>query len=385
MNPKKILFITGTRADFGKIKPLIKKMEGEKDIECAVFVTGMHTLSRYGYTIDEVYKSLGDKRLSGGARNIHTFMNQIPGEPMERILSNTIDGFSRYVHEIKPEMIVVHGDRVESLAGAIVGSLRNILVAHIEGGELSGTIDELIRHAVTKLAHIHFVANEESKSRLRQLGEEEKAIFTIGSPDIDIMLSSDLPQIDEVRHYYEIPFSKYGIVLFHSVTTDASGTERSINALVDVLCTDTNNYVVIFPNNDEGSNYIFTAYERLKGNSRFRFFPSLRIEYFLTLLKKSEFLIGNSSAGIREAPVYGIYSINIDSRQKDRFNYQSIINIEGTPAAIRSAITKCQAAPRCKPSFHFGKGDSADRFFSAIKNPMLWQISKQKQFVDIKN
>ena len=145
---KVILFISGTRADYGKLKPLIRGVKQTSSLECKVFVTGMHTLARYGYTVNEFEKD-------GLSEHIHVFMNQIYGEPMDLVLSNTVAGLSRYVHEVTPDMIVVHGDRVEALSGAIVGSLNNILVAHIEGGEISGTIDETIRHSITKLAHLH--------------------------------------------------------------------------------------------------------------------------------------------------------------------------------------------------------------------------------------
>jgi UDP-N-acetylglucosamine 2-epimerase (hydrolysing) len=139
---------------------------------------------------------------------------------MDLTLAKTIEGFSSYCKKINPDLIVIHGDRVETLAGAIVGSLNNILVAHIEGGELSGTVDELIRHSVTKLSHIHFVSNDEAAKRLLQMGEIKSSIFTIGSPDIDIMFSNDLPTLEEAKAYYEIPFKQFGVVMFHPVTTE---------------------------------------------------------------------------------------------------------------------------------------------------------------------
>ena len=380
---KKVLFLTGTRADFGKIKPLIQRVDASQLLEYAVFVTGMHTLSRYGYTVDEVYKSFEDYRLSNGFRSVFTFMNQISGESMDRILANTIIGLSRYVEEFEPDMIIVHGDRVEAMAGAIVGSLRNILVAHIEGGEISGTIDEVLRHAITKMSHIHFVANSEAANRLKQLGENPETVFVIGSPDIDLMLSPDLPSIGDVTDYYDIPFDDYGIVLFHPVTTDLESTAAAANALVSALLASQYSYVVIYPNNDQGCEIVFSAYERLENHPRFVIYPSLRIEFFLTLLKNSAFIIGNSSAGVREAPVYGVYSINIGERQKNRFQYRTLVNVHEAEKDISKAIGSIAKLPICEPSFHFGDGDSSRRFVEVLENPKLWAISKQKQFVDI--
>ncbi|MFX0204498.1 MAG: UDP-N-acetylglucosamine 2-epimerase [Candidatus Hodarchaeota archaeon] len=372
---KKILFLTGTRADFGKLKRLMQAVEASNNFELLIFVTGMHTLSHYGLTGVEVHKA--------GFSNIHTFINQLLGEPMELILANTISGLSRYVHEHKPDMIVVHGDRIEALAGAIVGALCNILVAHVEGGERSGTIDDLIRHSVTKLSHIHFVANEEAANRLRQLGEDPQSIFVIGSPDIDLMLSPDLPTLEKVKKRYEIDFEDYGIVLFHPVTTELEDiphhAEQFVSAILESEC----NYVILYPNNDEGCRAIFAEYERLKNNTRFRLLPSLRFEYFLTLLKHTSFIIGNSSAGIREAPVYAVYSINVGTRQNNRFHYNSIINVSNEKEKILEAIEKVKKLPLLEPSQYFGDGKSTERFMHTLDRERIWQTPKQKQFYDL--
>jgi len=179
VNSKRVVFLTGTRADFGKLKSLIKIAQNDNRYDVHIFATGMHLNSKYGKTVDEINKS--------GFKNIFPYINHDSVENMDRTLAKTIDGFSHYLSEMKADLIIVHGDRVEAMAGAIVGSLNNILVAHIEGGEISGTIDELIRHAVSKLSHIHFVANEDAKNRLIQLGELQSSIYVIGSPDLDLM------------------------------------------------------------------------------------------------------------------------------------------------------------------------------------------------------
>ncbi|HSD13283.1 MAG TPA: UDP-N-acetylglucosamine 2-epimerase, partial [Flavobacterium sp.] len=178
---RKILFLTGTRADFGKIKSLIQILENHHDFEVFVFVTGMHLLKEYGYTLLEIERC--------GFSNVHTFENHTHETTMDLTLAKTIEGLSSYVKTCEPDMIVIHGDRVEALAGAIVGSLNNILVSHIEGGEVSGTIDEFIRHSTSKMSHVHFVSNQQAKKRLIQMGELSESVFTIGSPDVDIMFS----------------------------------------------------------------------------------------------------------------------------------------------------------------------------------------------------
>jgi UDP-N-acetylglucosamine 2-epimerase (hydrolysing) len=371
---KKIVFLTGTRADFGKIKSLIQVLEKKQEFEVFVFVTGMHLQKEYGYTLIEIERCQ--------FKNVHTFENHTHETTMDLTLAKTIEGLSAYVKTINPDLIVVHGDRVETLAGAIVGSLNNILVAHIEGGEVSGTVDELIRHSVSKLSHIHFVSNAEAAKRLEQMGEMKSSIFTIGSPDIDIMFSEELPDLQKVKDYYEIPFDAYAIVMFHPVTTEAKEMQRYANDFVTALLNDTHNYVVIYPNNDLGSQYIIENYKKLKENTRFRVFPSLRFEYFLTLLKNSQFIIGNSSAGIREAPYYGIPIINIGTRQQNRAVHSDIVNVDYGVYSIVTALKKIDEHQVKITEADFGQGNSAQLFLESIVNQEIWSINHQKQFRD---
>ncbi len=369
------MFLTGTRADFGKIKSLIQILESHPAFEAFVFVTGMHLQQEYGYTVLEIERC--------GFSNLHTFHNHTHETTMDLTLAKTIEGLSAYVKEVQPDMIVVHGDRVETLAGAIVGSLNNVLVAHIEGGELSGTVDELIRHSVSKLSHIHFVSNAEASKRLRQMGEMKSSVFTIGSPDIDIMFSNELPDLQTAKHYYEIGFEQYAVAMFHPVTTEAKDMEQYANAFVAALEQDTHQYVVIFPNNDLGSQYIIGAYQKLKDNARFRIFPSLRFEYFLTLLKHAQFIIGNSSAGIREAPYYGIPIINIGTRQQNRAVHADILNVGYDTQSILGALASIDAHQVNPDQADFGSGNSAGLFLESLLEPAIWHINHQKQFRDL--
>lgn len=370
---RKILFLTGTRADFGKIKSLISTIRDHSDFDPYIFVTGMHLMHKYGYTLIEVERC--------GFKNLETFENYTHETSMDLTLAKTINGFSKYVKTIDPDLIVIHGDRVEALAGAIVGSLNNILVAHIEGGELSGTIDELIRHSVSKLSHIHFTSNDEAKRRLIQMGELEHTIFTIGSPDVDIMFSKHLPSLEEVKQYYDINFEVYNLAMFHPVTTEIENIRTQANEFVQALIESAENYVVIYPNNDLGSTEILKAYQKLNEIKRFKVFPSLRFEYFLTLLKNSDFIIGNSSAGVREAPYYGKSTINVGNRQQNRVYSTSVYNVDCKKEVIVEAIKSVKRKPfkRLKP---FGDGNSSELFLKTLQSDELWEINHQKQFKD---
>ncbi len=371
MTMKKIVFLTGTRADFGKLKPLIDKVSNSQMFESFIFATGMHTLSKYGSTYNEIEKY--------GYQNVFVFMNQTHTTDADIILANTITGFGNFIKEISPDLIVIHGDRIEALAGAIVGSFNNILVAHVEGGELSGTIDESIRHAITKLSHLHFVANADAKRLILQLGELKNNIFVIGSPDIDIMKSNKLPSITELNTRYNISFQDYAILIFHPITTEINTLGDQIREIVAACIESKINYIVIYPNNDNGSDIIIKEYQRLKNKKHFKIYSSLRFEYFLTLLCHAKFVIGNSSVGVREAEIYGVPSINIGTRQKNRNKNKSISNLNSNKKDILKVISKIKNK-KFVPVNTFGDGKSNDRFYNIISNKKIWNVPTQKFF-----
>lgn len=370
---KKIVFLSGTRADFGKLKSLIEILRHNKMFEVHIFVTGMHMDKKYGYTVHEIEKC--------GYNNIYKFINSDDGAFMDITLSRTIKGFADYIRLIEPDLIIVHGDRLEALAGATVGAFNNILVAHIEGGELSGTVDELIRHAVSKLSHTHFVANVEAKKRLRQMGEVAESIFVIGSPDMDAMMSDNLPSLDEVMSYYEIPFDNYAIAMFHPVTTEVGNMDLYAESYTAALEESGCNYIVIYPNNDNGSGFILNKIKKLEQNPRFKLFPSVRFEAFLCMLENARFIVGNSSAGIREAPFYGVPTVNVGTRQNGRTANQHIIHTGYGKGEIVDAINRSMKSNVPKVSL-FGNGSSNQKFSEIIANETFWQTPKQKVFSD---
>jgi len=374
---KKIIFLTGTRADFGKMRSIILELQNGKKFDVEVFATGMHLLRSYGLSVKEIKKV--------GIKKIYTFLNQKDksyNRKMDITLSKTVNGFSEFINRKKPDLIVVHGDRLEALAGAIVGAFNNILTAHIEGGELSGTIDNSIRHAVSKLSHLHFVSNSLYKKRLIQLGEAKKSIFVIGSPDIDIMVSKKLPTMSKVKRQYNINFSEYSILIFHPVTTELKETPRQTKIILNAIKASKKNFVVIYPNNDPGSKIIINQYKKLKKNKRLKIFKTMRLTYFLTLLKNTNCIIGNSSAGIREAPFYGVPAINIGTRQNNRFRYRSVINIRFNKNLILKTMKSLKNKKKLKKINHFGRGKSSLEFNKIISKSSFWKTKIQKSFVD---
>jgi UDP-N-acetylglucosamine 2-epimerase (hydrolysing) len=372
---RKLLFVTGTRADYGKLKSIIRLCEVQPDLETHVFVSGMHLLDEHGSTKNEI--------IHDAYRNIHIPESLRLTDQMDLNLANTIKAISECVKEIKPQLIVVHGDRIDPMAAALVGVLNNIKVAHIEGGEISGTVDEMLRHSISKLSHLHFVANEESRLRLLQLGESSSSIFVIGSPDIDIMLSDDLPGLTDVKRKYNIDFAEYAICIYHPVTTSGS-IAGDIQQVLQALVQSRLNYLVLYPNNDFGSAIIKQELAKLKPNRHIALHSHFQFEDFLTLLKHADFIIGNSSAGVREACVYGVPSIDIGSRQSGRYSVNALRNIQHADED-RDNMLECirMASHYRNKSLYFGDGKSAEKFVEVVWKEDVCDFNAQKTFVDL--
>jgi len=376
---RNIGFLTGTRADYGKLKPLMKMVSSSKDFNLIIYATGMHLISEFGMTVNEILKD--------GLGQVITFSNQNYHDNMETALANTVTNFSKVLEGSEIDLLIVHGDRIEALGGAIVCSFNNIMVGHIEGGEVSGTIDGSIRHAITKFSHIHFVANKDAYNRIIQLGENSKSIFEIGSPDIDALLSEDLPDLQSVKKHYEISFQNYAIFIFHPVTTEIDRLKLQIENISEALIESEKKYILIKSNNDTGSEIIDKKLRQLEVLENFAYFPSIKFESFITLLKHSEFIIGNSSAGVREAQYFNLPSINIGTRQKNRSNSRNIKNTDSDKKTILEAIqwanNYAQNLPDLRCVNEFGNGKSADLFMQQLRKKDFWEIPIDKTFQDL--
>ena len=372
---KKIIFLTSTRSDYVKLKKIIISTQKLKSFEAHIFVTGMHNLKSYGNTYQQIKT---DK-----IKNVTRFFNQSLGDEHAKVLSETASGFSKYLKSINPDLVVVHGDRIEPLTCAIVCCLNNIKIAHFEGGEISGTVDEIFRHSISKLCNIHFVTNLVAKKRLIQMGEVSDNIFITGSPDVDLILSKELPTLDDTKSRYNIGFKSYALALFHPVTTDIKNLKKNTLNFIKALKLSNEKFILIFPNNDLGSEFIIKQYKKIK-NKNIKIFPSLRFESYLTLLKNSKFIIGNSSSGIMEAPYFGIPTINIGDRQNNRAKLKSIFNCSYDSNLILRIISEYKNKKLYKTQFYFGSGNSNQKIMNILKSKSIWKIKNQKQFRDIK-
>ena len=367
---KKLLFITGTRADYGKLEPLAVAAQ-QAGFAISFFITGMHMMRRYGETRLEV------KRFPGA--EFFEFVNQREGDAQEFILSKTILGFSDFVHEHRPDLVVIHGDRVEALAASIVCAMKYIPSAHIEGGEVSGTIDESIRHCNTKLCATHFVSSDAAKARVLALGEAPDSVYNIGSPELDTHARPSGVSIDEVKSRYAIPFADFGIAVFHPVTSEADTIGAQAASLFGRLEASGKPFVVIAPNNDPGTEDIFAVLERLP-QERFRLIPSMRFNYFSELMKHAAVMVGNSSAGVREAPFLGLPSLDVGTRQTNRAQSPSIQACSAFETDVIDGFLKTRWGKRLPMDASFGAGDAAARFAEILRGTDYWDRPAQKVF-----
>ncbi len=369
---RELLFVTGTRADYGKLEPLaLAALDAGHQV--TFFVTGMHMLEKYGLTKEEVHQQ---KRF-----NVVEFINQRDGDPQDVILSKTVSGFSDFLQEHRPDLVIIHGDRVEALACSLVCATNYIRCAHVEGGEVSGTIDEQFRHCNTKLSSLHLVSSDEAKARVERLGELPETIYVIGSPELDIHGRPSGVTMDEVRDRYNIKSIEYGICVLHPVTSETSEMGKQAEALFAALVDSGHYFVVILPNNDPGSESILSVIRQLPVD-RFRVLPSMRFAYFSELMRNSSAIIGNSSMGVREAPFLGVPSLDIGTRQSNRGAAPSLLRCSAYDRKGIDRFLKDYWSRRFDSSQSFGRGDAARSFVELLGKKDFWERPLQKYFVE---
>ena len=216
------------------------------------------------------------------------------------------------------------------------------------------------------------------------MGENKNNIYVTGSPDIDIMLSANLPSLKSVREYYDIKYEHYAIFIYHPVTTELAKIENNTKILISALKKTEDNFIVIFPNNDMGHEIIMTQYDKLKFDNQFKFFPSLDFEKFLTLLKNAKYIIGNSSAGIMESGIYGVPAINIGDRQRGRYDDKKVLNIQSIDYIEKDILNAINNIEKYKKvNKFFGEGNSSDLIVRELSKTSFWNKDIQKVFYDL--
>lgn len=335
MNKKKIAYITGTRADFGLMISVLKAIEESDVLELNLFATGMHLMSEYGNTVDQVKKQFPNTKIIPVtfSSNDRIGVARFTGEYLQELV--------KHLNKGETEIVLILGDRVEMLCTALAATYLGIPTAHIHGGEKTSTIDELARHAITKLASLHLAATEESAERIRKMGEEEWRIRVVGAPALDFILNERLPSRKEVFQKLGLNIKeKVVLVIQHPVSEQEIQAGKQMEETLVAVKSFNLPVIVIFPNADPGARSMIEVIEREKRNPLISIFESLEYKDFLALEREAAIMVGNSSAGIIESASFYLPVVNVGIRQLGREQSGNVINVNCDAEEIRDAIKK---------------------------------------------
>jgi GDP/UDP-N,N'-diacetylbacillosamine 2-epimerase (hydrolysing) len=380
---KKIAFFSTSRADYSLISPLIKSLKKDKTIESKLIICGSHLSKKHGYTVKEILQD----------RNKVNFKFKSYQEKKTNIshsIELIIKGFNKALSKLKPDLIFLPADRYEILGAAYAAYIKKIPIAHYAGGQITeGAWDDSIRHAVTKLSNYHFVSTKNCKRNLLQLGENPKSIFITGSLGIDNIKNLSLYTIDQIEKKTKFKFQqRFALVTYHFETMSKTKNSDQISNLIKVLKKFNNiSFIFTAPNIDRKSiKMIEEIKDFVRSNKKSVFIPSLGKELYLSILKKSKFVIGNSSSGIIEAPSFRVPTINIGDRQKGRVMCSSIINCQNNEkeifASIKKALNKKFIFKIRKVKSPYGSGRSAQKIVKILKKINLKNIGRKKFFLN---
>jgi UDP-hydrolysing UDP-N-acetyl-D-glucosamine 2-epimerase len=339
------------------MKSVLRKIDKHPKLELAIVVTGMHLMDEFGLTIKEIKKD--------GFKNyeVDALYEKDNKESMVNFIGKFIQLLTKKVIEIKPDIILILGDRGEMLAGAIVGAYLTIPVAHIHGGEITSTVDEFSRHATTKLAHFHFPATEKSAERIIRMGEDSSNVFVVGAPGLDTILNEKLVEPEVLSEKYTLELSKpILLVVQHPVTTEVNDAPDHIHETLDAILELKYQTIFIYPNADAGGRKMIEAIKKYEEYPFIKTFKSIPYKEFLSLMNMASVMVGNSSSGIIEAPSFGLPVVNIGSRQKGRERTENVIDVDYDKEEIKAAIKKAlydedfkEKVKKCKNPYGDGK------------------------------
>tara|TARA_B110000495_G_scaffold201769_1_gene220022 strand:+ start:3327 stop:4475 length:1149 start_codon:yes stop_codon:yes gene_type:complete len=377
---KRIITITtGTRADYGILKTVLKEIQSSKKLKMALIVTGMHLSKKHGNTISEISKE---------KFKIYKKFSMIPkgnsNYDMAVVLGKGIVEFSKIFRKIKPDINLVLGDRDEALASAIAAYHMNIPNAHIHGGDktLAG-IDEYNRHSITKISNIHFAATKKSESRIIKMGENKKLVFLTGSPSIDDIVKKDFTSKQKLEKKYSIKLKGDEILLLqHPVTTQSKESKKQIENIIEALVKSNKRIFIILPNSDAGNNEIFQSINKIKKNQKvIKIFKSLPRNDYLGLLKNCGMLLGNSSSGMIDSAYFGIPVVNIGIRQQNRERGSNVMDVTNISShsilkAINQSFMNKNKIQKSKP---YGNGSAAKKIRKILETIEINDKLIQKQ------
>jgi GDP/UDP-N,N'-diacetylbacillosamine 2-epimerase (hydrolysing) len=367
---RKICVVTGGRSDYGLLKWLLKAIQADKDLELQVIATGMHLSSKFGSTVNEI--EYDGFKIDEKVECLDASDSALD---TTSAMARTMIGCSEAYSRLRPDLVLVLGDRFEIFSAVAAALVSNIPVAHLHGGEVtSGAIDESFRHAITKMSALHFVANDEYRSRVVQMGENPHHVYNVGGLGVDAIINLDLLDKEQISRSLGINFlSKSLLITFHPETATSNSAEHQIKEIIKALA-DLNDTTLIFtmPNADVGNSIITDSIRNFvaQGTNRY-YFESLGQTRYLSMLSLVDGVLGNSSSGLAEAPSFKIGTINIGDRQNGRIQASSVLNCEASQSHIAIALEEMYSdgfQSRLKTTVNpYGTGGASQRIVEILK------------------
>lgn len=364
---RKIIYITGTRADFGLMRLLLQKLNEDEQIALSLCVTGMHLSFLYGHTVDEIRAN----HLPICAE-LPLEVDQTTPLSMAQSIGQAIIGMSELLASEQPDLVLILGDRGEALAAAISAVHLNIPVVHLHGGERSGTVDEMIRHAISKLAHYHFVATEASKERLIKMGEQESQIHVVGAPGLDELKAQPLKsKASFLAHYHWSEHKKTALLIYHPIVQEYEQLQSQMRQVMEAALAQDLQIILLEPNSDAGGQLLREVLKSYENHPQVRLLKHLNRADFINCLAHVDVMLGNSSSGIIEAASFNLTVVNIGSRQNLRERSTNVIEADNSLESISGAIQ--EALHRGKQVYKnvYGTGTSSELCFQLLKTISL--------------
>lgn len=382
---KKIAVVTGTRAEFGLLEPLLRKIRNSKELDLQLIATAMHLSPEFGETIKEI-----EERGYEVKKKVECLLSSDTATGVSKTMGVAMIGFADAFEELAPDLLILLGDRTELLAAASTAMVANIPIAHIHGGETTeGAYDESIRHAITKMSHLHFTSTDIYRKRVIQLGEDPARVFNVGAMSIDAIINAALLSKSEFEESINIRMdSRTLLITYHPVTLEKSTSEKqfqeilnALNGLEDVK------FVFTHANSDKEGRVVNKMIEEFvqRNKERAVHFKSLGHLRYVSALKHVNAVVGNSSSGLVEVPYFNIPTINIGDRQKGRVAAESVIHTKPSEKSIKKALDQAFDKAFLKKIENqkqlFGEGDAAIKIFDILKEFRIKEL--KKKFYDI--
>lgn len=354
---RRICYISGTRADFGLMRSTLQTIRDHAELDLSVIATGMHLSSIYGNTVEEI--AAAGLRIAARAP---VPLDPATGATMVRNIGLMLGAFTDALESERPDVVLLLGDRGEMLAGALAGIHLNIPVAHIHGGERSGTVDEPVRHAISKLSHLHFTATAEARERLIRMGEDPARIHVTGAPGLDGLTDADLPDRAEVARLHGLdPARPFALMVYHPVLQEAATAADDARALLAALTGAGLQVLALMPNADAGSDGVRAALSEAKGAAGVTVRTHLARPAFVAAMARADLMAGNSSAGIIEAASFGTPVLNVGPRQNLRERNANVVDVPAEPQAMAAGLARLLAHGRFPLQNVYGDGRAGER------------------------